>query len=73
MNRLLMHARQMHQRRMNAFYLTPDSEDGVLARLSGRQLVLAVQRSHATTPPPLYRDEGEAFDDGYGFDDPDVG
>jgi len=56
---------------MNAFYLTPDKDGDGLHHLSDRQLALAVQRSHLITPPPLYRDEGEEFDDGYGFDDPD--
>jgi len=68
MNRLLQLARQMHQRRMNDFYLAPDERESSLAQ----QLTLGAKGN--ASPPPLYRDD--AFDDeaedSYGFDEPDA-
>jgi len=63
MNRLLQLARQMHQRRMSYFYLTPDNGDNDL----NQQLTLGSKR---TSIRPLYRDD--AFEDAYGFDEPDT-
>jgi len=63
MNRLLQLARQMHQRRMSYFYLTPDDGDNDL----NQRLALGSNRAPVR---PLYRDD--AFEDGYGFDEPDA-
>lgn len=59
MNRLLLQARQMHQRRINHFYLAPKEEDYLSARLLAAQLSL--NQMHPAIPSPRRNDD--AFDD----------
>lgn len=56
MNRLLQHARQMHQRRTTYFYLSPTEKDYAMARFLANQLKLNL-------PTPSRRDADDVYED----------